>query len=72
MQLKQQAYKTRARVSYDYRNNRYTVNIGVTVPHSGTLRSCIQWCQDNGIPIRNSEQVQRLMDGAEPSQEVGL
>jgi|AntRauTorckE6833_2_1112554.scaffolds.fasta_scaffold48872_3 hypothetical protein len=72
MQLKSQAIKEQARVSYDYSRNRYTVMIGVTMPHSGTLTSCEQWCRERGISIRNQDQVNRIKYGNMPEQESGL
>lgn len=72
MQLKSQVVREKARISYDYTRNQYVVMIGVTMPKSGTLNSCIGWCRDRGIPIRNQDQVDRIKNGSTPDEEVGL
>lgn len=72
MQLKSQAIKEKARITYSYERNEYVVMIGVTMPKSGTLNSCVGWCRDKGIPIRNQDQINRIKYSNMPEQEVGL
>lgn len=69
MQLKKQLIRTQA-VIKPAKDGGFEVHIGVTIPKRGTLLGCQTWCHDNGVPIRNQEEVNRIKYGNMPIQEM--
>jgi hypothetical protein len=59
-----------ARIVFDKKRNTMTVQIGVTIPHFGSLYSCEEWCDGRGIKITNIGEVNRLKYNNMPVQEM--
>lgn len=59
-----------ARIVHDKKRNTMAVQLGVMMPHFGTLFSCEQWCNARGIKIANIGEVNRLKYNNMPVQEM--
>ena len=70
MQTKEQAIQTKAVIAYCEARDCFTVAVGMTRPHYGSLFSCEQWCRDRGIPVRNQDELNRIKYGNMPIHEM--
>jgi len=59
-----------ARIVFDYKRNTFAVMIGVTMPHFGTIDSCIGWCTDKQVTIANQAEVDRMKGNNPPTMEI--
>lgn len=47
-------------IKYDTARGVWCVAIGISLVHFGTIWSCEEWARQNGVPVRNQAEINRI------------
>lgn len=56
-------------IRYDEQRQTWRVDVGISIPHFGTLFSCEEWARRNDMPVSNQAEINRIKYSGMPVQE---